>query len=64
MSSGQSEVIQLVVAFGDDLIIVDPDVAVAREDVDMCFGFPVGVGLAAVRVAESDVDAREFFVLK
>ena len=51
-------------AFGDDLVVVDPDVAVAGEDVDVRFGFPVGVGLAAVGIAESDVDAGKFFVLK
>ena len=55
--------VELVFAFGDDLIGVDPDVAVAGEDIDVGFGFPVGVSLAAVGVAEGDVDAGEFFVL-
>src|SRR5260370_19504929 len=60
----EAEVVQLVAGFGDDLVLVDPDVAVAGEDVYVGAGFPVGVGLAAVGVAEGDVDAGEFFVLK
>src|SRR5258708_29693977 len=60
----EAEVVELVAAFGDDLVGVDPDVAVAGEDVDVGAGFPVGVGLAAVGVAEGDVHAGEFFVLK
>ena len=60
----EAEVVQLVVAFGDDLIVVDPDVAVAGEDIDVGSGFPVGVGLAAVGIAEGNVDAGEFFVLQ
>src|SRR5216684_5006799 len=60
----EAEVVELVAAFGDDLVLVDPDVAVAGEDVDVGAGFPVGVGLAAVGVAEGDVHAGEFFVLK
>src|SRR5258708_37887787 len=60
----EAEVVEVVAAFGDDLVGVDPDVAVAGEDVDVGAGFPVGVGLAAVGVAEGDVHAGEFFVLK
>src|SRR3984957_10444395 len=60
----EAEVVQLIFAFGDDLVGVDPDIAVAGEDVDVSFGFPVGMGLAAVGVAEGDVDAGEFFVLE
>ena len=56
--------IELVVAFGYDLVVVDPDVAVAGEDVDVRFGFPVGVSLAAVGVAKGDMDAGKFFVLQ
>ena len=54
----------MVFAFGDDLVGVDPDVAVAGEDVDVGLGFPVGVGLAAVGIAEGDVNAGKFFVLE
>src|SRR5713226_1939791 len=60
----EAEVVELVAAFGDDLVLVDPDVAVAGEDVDVGAGFPVGVGLAAVGVAEGDVHAGKLFVLK
>src|ERR1700757_3935975 len=62
--SGETEVAELVVALGDDLVGVDPDVAIAGEDVDVGFGFPVGVSLTAVWVAEGDVHAGEFFVLQ
>src|ERR1700736_4911199 len=60
----EAEVVELVAAFGDDLVLVDPDVAVAGEDVDVGARFPVGMGLVAVGIAEGDVDAREFFVLQ
>jgi hypothetical protein len=63
-SLGQAEVGELIVAFGDYLIVVDPDVAVTSEDVYVRFRFPVGVGLAAVGVAKGDVDAGKFFVLQ
>ena len=36
-SLGQAEVGELIVALGDYLIVVDPDVAVASEDVDVRF---------------------------
>lgn len=55
--------IQLVTAFGDYLVLIDPDVAVARQHVDMSLGFPIRMGLAAVWIAERDVHAREFLIL-
>ena len=61
--SGEAEVVELVLPLGDDLVGVDPDIAIAGEDVDVGFGFPVGVSLTAVWVAESNVHAREFLVL-
>jgi hypothetical protein len=33
----QAQVGELIVAFGDHLIVVDPDVAVSSEDVDVRF---------------------------
>ena len=36
-SLGEAEMGELIVALGDDLILVDPDVAVAGQDVDMRF---------------------------
>ena len=51
-------------ALADHLRVVDPDVAVARQDVDVRARFPVGAGLAAVGVAEREVDARDLLVLQ
>src|SRR5271154_3988151 len=62
MRSGEAEVVELVAAFFDDLVVVDPDVALAGEDIDVGSGFPVGVGLAAVGIAEGEGHAGEFFV--
>ena len=56
--------VQLVVAFGDDLILVDPDIAIAGKDIHVRFGFPVGMSLAAIGIAEGDVYAGKFFILK
>src|SRR5947209_2104066 len=46
------------------LLVVDPHVARTREDVDMRARFPRRAGLAAVRIAECEVDAGNFFVLQ
>lgn len=56
--------VELVVAFGDDLVVVDPDVTFAGENIDVRSGFPVGVSLRTVGVAEGEVNAGEFFVLE
>ena len=56
--------VELVFAFGDDLVGVDPDVALAGQDIDVGFRFPVGVGLAAVGIAEGNMHAGKFFVLE
>lgn len=55
---------ELIVTFREDLIVVDPHVAISGQNIDMRFRFPVGVSLAAVRVAEGDVHARKFLVLQ
>jgi hypothetical protein len=55
---------ELVVALFDDLVFIDPDVAIARQHIHVRLGFPVRVGLAAVGIPESDMHARKFFVLK
>ena len=60
----QSQMLHQVAALGYHLIVVDPHVAVAGEHVHVRFGFPVGVCLAAVGIAESDVHAGKFFVLQ
>src|SRR5437879_1694944 len=56
--------LELVAAFFDDLVVVDPDVALAGEHVDMSLGFPVSVSLAAIGIPESEVHSGEFFILK
>ena len=48
----------------NDLILIDPDVALSREDIDMRAGLPRSVSLIPIRIAEGDVDAGEFFVLQ
>ena len=60
----KAEVAELVAAFFDDLVVIDPDVALAGKHVHVRRGFPVGVGLAAVGIAEREVHAREFLILK
>ena len=56
--------IELVVAFFDDLVVVDPNVALAGEDVNVRFGSPIGVGLAAVGISECEVHAGKFIILE
>ena len=56
--------VHLVVALGDNPIAVNPHVAITRENVHVRFRFPVGVGLAAIGIAERDVHSREFFILQ
>jgi hypothetical protein len=60
---GEAQVIELVVAFFDDLVVVDPNIAISRKNVDVGAGFPVRVRLTAVRVAKRDVHARKFLIL-
>src|ERR1017187_7443516 len=47
-----------------DLAAVDPDVELASHDVDMGARVPIGARVRAVRIAESDVNAGNFFVLQ
>src|SRR6266849_636619 len=63
-ASGQAEVSELVVAFFDHLVIVNPHIALASKHIDVRLGFPVSVGLAAVRISERNMNAGEFFILK
>src|SRR2546430_3105837 len=60
----KAQMLELVVALFDDLVVVDPYVAVASKHVNVRLGFPVRVRLAAVGIAEGDMNAREFFILK
>src|SRR6266436_8512495 len=56
--------VKLVLAFFDDLIVVDPDVALSGKHVNVRLGFPVGMGLASVGVSKRDVHAGKFFILQ
>src|SRR5258708_6066552 len=60
----QAQMLELISPFFDDLVVVDPDVALARKHVNVRLGCPVTVRLAAVRIAEGDMHAGEFFILK
>ena len=62
-TSGKSEVIELVAAAINDLVLIDPNIALASQHIDMRFGGPVRVGLAAIRITEGQMDAGKFFVL-
>src|SRR5262245_34999419 len=59
-----SERSEAIPAARNHLLAVDPDVAVAGEDVDVGARLPRGAGLAAVRIAEREVDAGELLVLQ
>ena len=56
--------VHLVMAFGNNLIAVDPYIAIARQNVDVSFRFPIGVSLASVRIAKGDVHSGEFLILQ
>lgn len=64
LSPSQIDFLQQVMSLLDHLIVVYPDIALACERVDMCLCCPVGVGLAAVGIAEGNVNARLFLVLE
>ena len=49
---------------GDDLLIVDPHIAVASEHINVRARLPVGVCLAAIGIAKREVDARHLLVLQ
>lgn len=56
--------VHLVMTLGYYLIAVDPYIAIARQNVDVRFRFPIGVGLASVRIAKRDVHSGKFFILQ
>src|SRR2546421_9696283 len=60
----QAERIETIAALLDDLIVIDPHVAAAGEHVDVRARLPIGVRLAAVGIAKSEMHAGEFFVLE
>src|SRR5690242_2281071 len=62
--SSEPEMFEAVAALLDDLVVVDPDVAIAGEYVDVRARLPIGVCLAAVRIAKSEMYAGEFLILE
>jgi hypothetical protein len=49
-----------IAALADDLVVVDPDVAAACQDVDVRLRLPRRAGLAAVGIAEREVTPGTF----
>src|ERR1700686_4991025 len=62
--SEKSEMVELVTAAIDHLVFVNPNIALSSEHIDVRLGGPVGVGLAAIRIAEGQMHAGKFFVLQ
>ena len=46
------------------LLAIEPNVEVATDAVDVCFGNPVGASVFGVGMTKSDVDPRNFLVLQ
>src|ERR1700751_4844028 len=46
------------------LLTVKPDVEVAADAVDVCFGSPVCAGVLGVGMTEGDVNTWNFFILQ
>ena len=62
--SGEAQVVELIATLIDHLVLIDPNIAFASEHIDVGLGGPVRVGLTAVRIAEGQMHAGEFFVLE
>jgi len=56
--------VQLVPAFLNNFVLIDPHVAFPRQHIHMRFRFPVRVRLASIRIAKRDMHAGKFFVLQ
>src|SRR5260370_35234451 len=46
------------------LLAIKPDVEIAANAVDMCFGKPLGAGVLGVWMTKGDVHSRDLFVLQ
>src|SRR5436190_20335887 len=46
------------------LLAIKPDVEIAADAVDMCFGKPLGAGVLGVGMTKGDVHSRDLFVLQ
>src|ERR1700737_1156322 len=64
VSSVEAQMPELITAFADDLVVFVPRLARAGQHIDVGLRLPVRVRLAAVRIAERQMPAREFFVLQ
>src|SRR5215831_11627217 len=60
----QPQLRQKIASLADHLVVVDPHVAAAREDVDVRLRLPRRARLAAVGIAEREMDARHLLVLE
>ena len=45
------------------LFAIEPDVEIAADAVNVCFGNPVSSGVLGVRMTKGEVNAGNFFVL-
>jgi hypothetical protein len=66
-SGGDEEATVFHDLFGDDIAAgagFEPDVELQAHDIDVGSGTPWGASVLAVRIAEGDVDAGEFFILQ
>ncbi len=61
---GQPEAVEQIAALTNHLLFVDPDIASARQHVHMRSRTPRCMRLAAVRIAESKMHARQFLILQ
>src|SRR4051812_16415811 len=64
LTASETQAAQDVLAALYHLFTIDPDVAGAGEDIDVRARFPRGAGLAAVGIAEGEVDAGHLLVLQ
>src|SRR5437762_12556498 len=64
MTASEAKQLHQVSATIDHLLIIYPDVALSREDVDVRPRFPRSPGLAAVRVPERNVNTGDLLVLQ
>jgi len=56
--------LHLVVALGNNLVVVDPHVTIPRQHIHVSLRLPVCVGLAAVGIAEGEVHPGKLFILQ
>src|ERR1700730_12269082 len=62
--SGKPQMVELIAAAINHLVLINPNIALASQHIDVLLGGPVRVGLAAIRIAEGEMHAGKFFVLQ